>query len=126
MADETHALPHSQPGFSSVFQLSYVACAPQHFFIDLELTAICRQGVRKFLGEVNLRNKALNAPLLQQTAASAALRRAGNLPAIHHYVGANRIREAVVAGGGEAGCFWKRDPAGVNAPGYNCAFTGFI
>jgi len=93
--DEAPALPSTLPGFSPVFLLCEFSCAPENFFIGLELTAISRQSLRKFLGEVSLPSEALNTALLQQTATSTALRRPGDLAAIHHHVGANRIREAV-------------------------------
>jgi hypothetical protein len=98
----------------------------ENFWIELEFTAIRRQSLRKFLGEVSLHGDTLNAALLQQTAASTALRRPGDLAAIHHYVGANRIRETIVAAGADGGVLPERNPAGVNAPGYNCAFTNSI
>jgi hypothetical protein len=94
--DKTPTLPSTPPGFSPVFLLCEFSCAPENFFIGLELTAISRQSLRKFLGEVSLHCEALNAALLQQTATSTALRRPGDLAAIHHHVRANRIREAVI------------------------------
>jgi hypothetical protein len=92
--DETPALPSTLPGFSPVFLPCKFSCAPKDFFIGLELTAISRQSLRKFLGEVSLPSEALNTALLQQTATSTALCRPGDLAAIHHHVGVNRIREA--------------------------------
>src|SRR6266403_632630 len=90
------ALPSTLPGFSPVFLLCEFSCAPENFFIGLELTAISRQSLRKFLDEVSLHSEALDTALLQQTATSTALRRPCDLAAIHHHVGANRIREAVI------------------------------
>ena len=119
--DKTPALPSTLPGFSPVFLLCEFSCAPKNFFIGLELTAISRQSLRKFLGEVSLHSEALNAALLQQTATSTALRRPGDLAAIHHHIGANRIREAVVAAGVDCGSHRSGQAAGVNAPGYNCS-----
>ena len=115
MADETVSATVSL----SQDSVPYFCCAnsrraPQNFFIDLELTAIGRQSLRKFLGEVSLHNEALNAALLQQTAASAALRRSSDLSAIHHHVGANRIREAVASAGDDRAA--ATNPVGVNAP----------
>ena len=95
--DETPALPSTLPGFSPVFLLCEFSCAPENFFIGLELTAISRQSLRKFLGEVSLHSEALNAALLQQTAMRTSLCRPGDLAAIHHHVGVNRIREAFIA-----------------------------
>ena len=97
--DETPALPSTLPGFSPVFLLCEFSCTPKNFFIALELTAISRQSPSKFLGEVSLHSEALNAALLQQTATSTALCRPGDLSAIEHHVGANRIREAIVVQG---------------------------
>ena len=124
--DETPELPSTLPGFRPVFLLCEFSCAPENFFIGLELTATSRQTLRKFLGEVSLHSDALNTALLQQTATSTALRRPGDLAAIHHHVGGNRIREAVVAAGADGGVLPERNPAGVNAPGYNSAFTNFV
>jgi len=78
------------------------------------------------LGEISLHSEALHAALLQQTYTSTALCRPSDLAAIYHHVGANRVREAVVATGGDGGGLPERNPAGVNAPGYNCAFTNFV
>src|SRR6478736_557614 len=86
----------AQPGFSSVFLLSHFLRPLQNRFCDLKLTALSRQSLRKSLREVSVHSEALNAALLQQTATSTALCRPGDLAAIHHHVGANRIREAVI------------------------------
>src|SRR6266481_1815751 len=93
------ALPSTLPRFSPVFLLCEFSCAPENFFIGLELTAISRQSPSKFLGKVSLPSETLNAALLQQTATSTALRRPGDLAPIHHHVGTNRIREAVIVQG---------------------------
>src|SRR4030095_5558450 len=69
--------------------------ASENFFSDLKLTATSRQSLRKFFGEVSFHKKALNAALLQQTATSTSLCCSGDLSAVHHHVGANRICEAV-------------------------------
>jgi hypothetical protein len=98
-ASDTNAVQFStlaQPGFSSVFLLRYFSCAVQNFFVDLELTTIGRKRLRKFFHEISIHSDALNAALLQQTATGTALRRPGDLAAIHHHVSTNRIRETVV------------------------------
>src|SRR5438067_13906611 len=116
----------AQPGVASVFLLSQFLRLLQNCFCDLKLTAISRQRLRKFLGEISLQSEALDAALLQQTATNTALVCPCDLAAIHHHVGANGIREAVVAAGVDGGVLPERNPAGVKAPGYNCAFTNSV
>jgi hypothetical protein len=128
-ASDTNAVQFStlaQPGFSSVFLLRYFSCAVQNFFVDLELTTIGRKRLRKFFHEISIRGGALNAALLQQTATGTALRRPGDLAAVDHYVGANRIREAVVATGADRGSNPIDKSAGVSVPGYNCLCTNSV
>src|SRR5438477_11317760 len=111
----------AQPGIGSVFLLSQFLRLLQNCFCGLKLTAISRQSLRKFLGEISLQSEALDAALLQQTATSTALRCPSDLSAIHHHVGANGIRETIVAAGVDGGSRSSGKAAGVKAPGYNCS-----
>lgn len=79
--------------------MGYFSCALENFFIDLELTAIGRKRLRKFPREINVHTDALNAALLQQTATGTSLRRSGDLAAVDHHIGANRLREALIVQG---------------------------
>src|SRR5438874_9176923 len=109
----------AQPGIGSVFLLSQFLRLLQNYFCDLKLTAISRQSLRKFLGEISLQSEALDAALLQHTATSTALRCPRDLSAIHHHVGASGIRETIVAAGVDGGSHRSGKACRVN--GYNCS-----
>src|SRR5215475_9707671 len=126
MADQTVGLPFFQPGFSPVFLMREFSRALENFFIDLELAAIGRQSLRKFLGEVSFYSEALNAALLQQTATSTSLCCSRDLSAVHYHVGANRTREAVVDAGADSGSRPDAKSKAVNVPSYNCVFTNSV
>src|SRR5437763_14504867 len=106
----------AQPGIGSVFLLSQFLRLLQNYFCDLKLTAITRQSLRKFLGEISLQSEALDTALLQHTATSTALHCPRDLSSIHHHVGAHRLRDTIVAAGVNSGPHRTGEAGAINVP----------
>ncbi len=82
-----------QPSFGCILGLGKFASSIENRATQISRSATRGQFLRKTLGEIVGKIDMLDAALLQQSRARAALRRTRNFAPVDKHVGANRIRE---------------------------------